>query len=499
MREALEHGTTLALLLPLLWHWLSSSKSSLGSLLRLGRRPLVPRSRGVAATEVMPLPFRPCSGAPTGEVILTNLWVGFLNLAHSPCTKRHFCGMVPSAAQRRLLEHLSLQAAALLKRTAGMAMGELENLRSYLRTGDSNYGTKLSVLPLSGRCGVPQHAASVETAKVLSEHFPSLAGKAEDPALMLGRSPAFVVEPPKITCLLNSDYRQYVEKGVAAGLFELQSPSQVPMVSGVPIVSGAFAVAKDAFEDRPIAPLERLNSLVSDSTLEGLDLPYLPQLITVDVPKDAKIKIYVSKRDARHYYPSLSVSDSWKRWLAMPPVKINGSLVHPIHCTWPMGFRGSCMFAQGVTETVCLRASLPVSCRLLPIGPHPGPVAGVGSDPRRRVVPSFQPGQRCQQGCRHMARWSRSRVGPDWGGQPPQEENRQRPGHRSPGSFRGQCCPHPQPLPSEDAGYVGRWSLGMYALLPESAFFGATRWQAWFQSLFQTSFTWQPRSRFSVP
>ena len=76
-------------------------------------------------------------------------------------------------------------------------------------------------------------------------------------------------------------------------------------MGGLRIVSGGFAVPKGDLEDRPIAPLARLNALVPDSALETLELPYLPQLATVDAPRDRKVKIYVSKRDARRYYPSL--------------------------------------------------------------------------------------------------------------------------------------------------------------------------------------------------
>ena len=158
---------------------------------------------------------------------------------------------------------------------------------------------------------------------------------------------------------------------VRAGLFGLQAPSDVPRVEGLGIVSGAFAVPKDDLEDRPIAPLERLNSLVSSAVLEPIEFPYLPQLITVDIPKDRKIKIYVSKRDARHYYPSLSAAPAWHQWFSMPSLRINGEVLHPVHRTWPMGFRGSCMFAQAITETVCLRADLPKSCRLTPSVPTP--------------------------------------------------------------------------------------------------------------------------------
>ena len=115
------------------------------------------------------------------------------------------CVFEPSMAQQRLLKHLTEKASGLARSTTGLAVGGLDNLRKYLRTDASNYGSITSVLPVSGRCAVPERAATVDTSAVLREFFPSLSLKASDPEQMIGSSPAFVDEPPRVTCLLGAD------------------------------------------------------------------------------------------------------------------------------------------------------------------------------------------------------------------------------------------------------------------------------------------------------
>jgi hypothetical protein len=128
-------------------------------------------------------------------------------------------------------------------------------------------------------------------------------------------------------------------------------------------------VIKDDAEDRPIAPLERLNALVDPNKIPGVEYGFIPQLgtLTIDKHQGARPpRILVSKRDARHYYPSLLAGALWPPWFAGPPIYNDGKKLWPCHRTWPQGFRGSCGIAQAVTEVATTRAALPVDKRLLP-------------------------------------------------------------------------------------------------------------------------------------
>ena len=105
--------------------------------------------------------------------------------------------------------------------------------------------------------------------------------------------------------------------------------------------------------------------VVDNSKLPGVEYGYIPQLGTLTVRRGSVL--VGSKRDARHYYPGLRVGQAWEPWLAGPPVQ-SGPLAGQFttKLTWPMGFRGSCAFAQGVTDVATQRAGLPDDARLLP-------------------------------------------------------------------------------------------------------------------------------------
>ena len=95
----------------------------------------------------------------------------FLNVAYTPVAGRYVCKLVPSLAQQRLLQHLTEQAAGVVRRTDRMSMAGLDHLIQYLRTGDSNYGSRSSVLPLGARCGAPETAGAVNTSSGLEGFF----------------------------------------------------------------------------------------------------------------------------------------------------------------------------------------------------------------------------------------------------------------------------------------------------------------------------------------
>ena len=385
LREALASGAPFGELLGGVWVWRSACRGPVRDVLRASGRPLESRAPGFSPAHVFPLPcWRPrrlaLDGGPGRQLdplVLTQLvwlWVAFLNAARAEPGLGHVCLEVPTAAQQRCLETLFHRATVFLAELPAVAIGGEKQLNAFLKQRDSGYEPAAMVLPLGVRAGMPERAARVDTAAVLDDGSPPLARAARDPAAVL-RSPLLWAEPPPPRFeLLASSYPQLVAKGREARLFQLLDPEELPVVESLPVVSGAFAVVKDSKEDRMISPLERCNALVDPTKLEGVEYPHLPQLALLTTQRcvdDVKVKIYVSKRDARHYYQSLAASPAWRRWFAMPPVAGVLGLQHPCHTSWPMGFRGSCAIAQGVTDVVCRRAALPPSLRLLPSNPAP--------------------------------------------------------------------------------------------------------------------------------
>ena len=139
---------------------------------------------------------------------------------------------------------------------------------------------------------------------------------------------------------------------------------RMPRVAGQTLRGGGFAVPEDVLEDRWISPLEETNALVDIAALPGVLYPYLPQLGRL-VIKPGQRPV-VSKRDARNYYPTLRAGAEWWQWFPHPPLRRDGGGCVPVHTTWPMGFRGSCVIAQSVTDVVCEAANLPQDRKLRP-------------------------------------------------------------------------------------------------------------------------------------
>ena len=310
-RTALEAGSDLTGVLELVWDWLAAAPGPVGRALRLARRALRPRLPHVAADGIFPLPFAGCppprsysrGARRTAADLLLNLWVAFLNVAYAGPLSEHVCPWEPSAAQARCLGSLRSRATAFVGQVGSRPLGSLGSIRHLLRLGKDNYDALAPVLPLGARAGVPERAGRVDTEAVLRDHLPSLAEKARSPEALLNDPLVWGdAGPPHAAALLSNSYPEYIRKGVDAGLFEWMAEEDLAEVCGTKVVSGAFAVPKDEHEDRGISPLERLNSLVSDDKLEAVCYPYLPQLATVTVPRSSRILI--SKRDARHYYPS---------------------------------------------------------------------------------------------------------------------------------------------------------------------------------------------------
>eukprot|EP00974_Lingulodinium_polyedra_P000330 31664-Lingulodinium_polyedra.AAC.1 len=98
-------------------------------------------------------------------------------------------------------------------------------------------------------------------------------------------------------------------------------------------------------------------------------MPYLPMLGTLTVGKHQRL--WVSKRDARHYFHVLKVGKPWRRLLRAPGLLRGGRLRYPRARAWPMGYKASAVIAQSVTECCAERAGLPAGSRCLPGRPTP--------------------------------------------------------------------------------------------------------------------------------
>ncbi|CAE7195342.1 unnamed protein product [Symbiodinium microadriaticum] len=167
---------------------------------------------------------------------------------------------------------------------------------------------------------------------------------------------------------LASSYPELVRRNVRAGLHRLKKPHQVARHRGVVCLAGAFAVRKDANEDRVITD-PSVNQLLDPAKLPRPRFAYIPKMRTVAVPAGGIL--VVSKRDARHYFHRLQIGRRWRRWLCGPPIQTTSStgqdgFRYPASCSAPMGFGPSAGWAQGLTDVIALDAQLPPEQRLHP-------------------------------------------------------------------------------------------------------------------------------------
>ena len=104
--------------------------------------------------------------------------------------------------------------------------------------------------------------------------------------------------------IVGRSYDKLIDTAERIGLVELMPEEQLPLSWGQPHWNGGFSVAKDDMEDRMISPLEWTNDRVDDSRVGRVEMPYLPQMRIISVPKGARLR--VSKRDARHDFHQLT-------------------------------------------------------------------------------------------------------------------------------------------------------------------------------------------------
>ena len=116
-----------------------------------------------------------------------------------------------------------------------------------------------------------------------------------------------------------STYPQLVERNVKAGLQKLKHGNQVARHGGRMVLASAFAVVKDALEDRVITD-PTVNQLLDPSRLPRPKFAYIPSLRSLTVPRGGVIR--VTKRDARHYFHRLQIGRRWGKWLCSPPIRL---------------------------------------------------------------------------------------------------------------------------------------------------------------------------------
>ena len=227
------------------------------------------------------------------------------------------------------------------------------------------------VLALGVRGGVPPTAGNVPLAEHLEHHFPQMSQQVIFPQSLLLPSRKRPRHLKRGYTWLDSTYPLLVKKNVKAGLHSLKRGHQVARHRGKKILAGAFAVAKDAFEDRVITD-PQVNQLLDRAKLPRPRFAYVPSLRSLAVPESGKV--VVSRRDTRHYFHRLRIGRRWGKWLCGPPIRhgttagasSQGGGLYPAYRSAPMGFGPSAGWAQGLTDVVAFDAQLPQDQRLHP-------------------------------------------------------------------------------------------------------------------------------------
>ena len=165
-------------------------------------------------------------------------------------------------------------------------------------------------------------AAVVDTASVLDGWDDKLAQQARDPEALLLPEDAW---PPSIKVPfehVDASYDSLVQRACEVGLQSIDEEFDAdigpPRVRGAVRTMGGFAVPKDAREDRWISPCEFVNAITDKRKMRKVKMPYLPMLGVLTTRRGRKV--WVSKRDARHYFHVLKNTKAWQRYFRGPPV-----------------------------------------------------------------------------------------------------------------------------------------------------------------------------------
>ena len=331
------------------------------------------RPLGVSEEEVFPLPLvgirpLPRKGRLRARAVArlalhdaVNAVVIALNLLFTGGGDASVQTWAPTAAQRRALASLTARVRTFLRSAPGTS-GESFVCR-YLRESPGYQSwVGMTALPLGERAGVPECAAGVDLSGVLREHDPVLAHQVEEPrSILLPCRDRPKLKRPFIK--VHSSYPALVARCVRGGLQKLVRQKHVFKVRRRPLLSGAFAVEKDPDEDRSISAMVPLNQMVNQRKIRQPRFAMMPRLRGVVVSRKRRLRL--SKKDARHYFHTLRVGRKWAKFMAHPPVEVNGELLYPVHQAVPMGFTASCSWAQAASEEAVRRAALPDSARLV--------------------------------------------------------------------------------------------------------------------------------------
>lgn len=226
-------------------------------------------------------------------------------------------------------------------------------------------------------------AGKVQTAEVLKDEYPELARICLQPEALLKQELSFGKDVPVPFDLLASTYDRFAMKSAEAGLQVLRAENELHRVNGHVIRSGALAVTRDPV-DRVTSSLEIVNALVDPEKLPKVECPYLGCVAVVDVAPEAAL--FVSKRNATNYCPSLACGGSWQAWFGMPPLRgtdrgVDGRR-YPCHTTWPRFPRKLHHHAGGDQRRVRSGRFVADPPHLPESGGPSGP-SSVGLDPRR--------------------------------------------------------------------------------------------------------------------
>ena len=163
-------------------------------------------------------------------------------------------------------------------------------------------------MKLGTRAGVPNvGSAGVDLAAALRDTYPELAEQVSDPAaLLLPKGEPIVFK--KRASLLDRTYPILVRKMVKNKMQKVLPKHKLYTRSGKVVLSTCFAVPKNADEDRMISnPMA--NDLVDLSKLKAPVFAYVPRMCVMKTSKGSRL--YVSKRDARHYFHKLQLGRKW--------------------------------------------------------------------------------------------------------------------------------------------------------------------------------------------
>ena len=324
---------------------------------------------GAAVDRPLPLPLLRVADLPraqrrSGELrdsalAWSNLTIVSLNWMHSDREELATCTHAPSAAQARVLLSIFSDANNVLS-AAPRWPTEVE-IRDCLRCTSNYVPGGGAAVPLGDRGGVPTSAADVSVADLLAESKTEVAKQARDPSSLLLRPCARPKRLANSFSRLHSSHPSLVQRNCKAGLQRLVRGRHVWKHNGKRLVGGASGIRKKDSEDRIISDLP-VNQLVDPTKVLRPRFGYPPRLRSM-LARPGTFLV-VRKRHLRHYFHHLRLGRRWHKYLAHPPIMVDGVRESPLHQAAPMGFTGSAGIAQAVTDEATTRVALPTAQRV---------------------------------------------------------------------------------------------------------------------------------------